>query len=209
MRDKTKRIVWRCINRLEHGKTFCKELSTLEEKALHEAILSSIQKQLGGQDGREILSQSIQEHLGGQIREQYMLIDYRIKQLQDKRRKLIDECSSDTLTKYMDIFKAISDEMKGLENRRREIESIYVNERNENAQLKRCLNYIENFDTPMEYDEVIVRQLIEKIRVDSKEPITIFYKDGVADRVSLRMKKRMKNLFSRKRTPYAIILIRL
>ena len=96
-----------------------------------------------------------------------------------------------------------------MENRRREIESIYVNERNENAQMKRCLNYIENFDTPMEYDEVIVRQLIEKIRVDSKEPITIFYKGGVADRVSLRMKKRMKNLFSRKRTPYAIILIRL
>ena len=186
MRDKTKKIVWRCINRLEHGKTFCKESPSLEEKVLQNAILSSIQKQLGGRDGREILSQSIQEHLGGQIREQYVLIDYRIKQLQDKRRKLIDECSSDTLPKYMDIFKAISDEIKELEDRRREIESVYVNERNENAQLKRCLNYIENFDTPMEYDEVMVRQLIEKIRVDSKEQITIFYKGGVTDRASLK-----------------------
>lgn len=37
-----KRIVWRCVSRLEHGKRYCKRSITLDEQALHEAIRSAV-----------------------------------------------------------------------------------------------------------------------------------------------------------------------
>lgn len=39
-----KKIVWRCGCRLDYGTQFCKDSPTLEENALHEAIVNAIQK---------------------------------------------------------------------------------------------------------------------------------------------------------------------
>lgn len=185
MRDNTKKNVWRCINRLENGKKCCKISPTLEECKLQKGILQSIQSQLEGEDGRKILSQSIKEHLSGEGQRQYAVIDYRIKQLKEKREKLISECSSDNMIKYIEIFKTISDEIKELETRRNELEGMALDEKNENVKLKQCLKYINDFETPMEYDDIMVRQLIEKIRVDSKEKITILYKGGIVDQIKI------------------------
>jgi len=38
----SKRIVWRCVNRLEHGKRYCKRSITLDEQALHETIRGAV-----------------------------------------------------------------------------------------------------------------------------------------------------------------------
>ena len=37
---KQKRVVWRCINRLDYGKKYCKESATIDEKALQNAIMA-------------------------------------------------------------------------------------------------------------------------------------------------------------------------
>jgi len=37
-----KRIVWRCISRLEHGRKYCKESPTLHESPLHAAVMDAI-----------------------------------------------------------------------------------------------------------------------------------------------------------------------
>ena len=89
------------------------------------------------------------------------------------------------MIKYIEIFKTISDEIKELETRRKELEGMALDEKNENVKLKQCLKYINDFETPMEYDDIMVRQLIEKIRVDSKEKITILYKGGIVDQIKI------------------------
>jgi DNA invertase Pin-like site-specific DNA recombinase len=37
-----RRVVWRCISRLEHGKKYCKESPTLNESELHAAIMEAV-----------------------------------------------------------------------------------------------------------------------------------------------------------------------
>lgn len=41
-REGGKRIVWRCINRLEHGKRVCKKAPTLDESDIHAAVIAAM-----------------------------------------------------------------------------------------------------------------------------------------------------------------------
>lgn len=59
-----KRIVWRCISRLEHGRKYCKKSPTIEEDKLQNAVLSAINTMLDSKDKlRSLLSGSIAEIL--------------------------------------------------------------------------------------------------------------------------------------------------
>jgi hypothetical protein len=41
-RGGTKKVIWRCISRLEHGTSYRKHSPTLPEDALHDAILAAM-----------------------------------------------------------------------------------------------------------------------------------------------------------------------
>ena len=43
-REKTKKVVWRCINRLDYGKKYCKHSPSIEESVLQNAIMDAIMK---------------------------------------------------------------------------------------------------------------------------------------------------------------------
>lgn len=43
-RNGKKKVVWRCINRLEYGTKYCKESPTLEESRLHQAIVTALNR---------------------------------------------------------------------------------------------------------------------------------------------------------------------
>lgn len=45
-RDGKTRIVWRCRNRLDHGKKYCKHSPTIDEPVLHRALVDVINRQL-------------------------------------------------------------------------------------------------------------------------------------------------------------------
>lgn len=43
-REKTKKVVWRCISRLDYGKKYCKHSPSIEESVLQNAIMDAILK---------------------------------------------------------------------------------------------------------------------------------------------------------------------
>ena len=49
-RDGTREYVWRCINRLEYGKKYCKNSPSLKEPQLQEAIMAAIREQFTDRD---------------------------------------------------------------------------------------------------------------------------------------------------------------
>lgn len=49
-RAKERKIVWRCINRLEHGTKNCKESPSVPEEELKNAVLEQLRKKLSGFD---------------------------------------------------------------------------------------------------------------------------------------------------------------
>ena len=60
-----KRYVWRCLNRLEKGRRVCKDSPTLEEPALHAAILSAMNEMFQMRTAKQTLRDSIQAALAG------------------------------------------------------------------------------------------------------------------------------------------------
>ena len=63
-KDGNKRVVWRCISRLDHGKKYCKKSVTVEEEALHKAIVAAMNTLLDSKEKlKALLSGSIAEIL--------------------------------------------------------------------------------------------------------------------------------------------------
>jgi hypothetical protein len=52
-------MVWRCISRLEHGKTYCNESVTINEWELHEAIRETINRAISREQLIEALIESV------------------------------------------------------------------------------------------------------------------------------------------------------
>ncbi len=50
VRNGKKRIVWRCVSRLEHGKQFCKDSPTVDEHVVHEAVLRKLNELFENKD---------------------------------------------------------------------------------------------------------------------------------------------------------------
>ena len=60
-----KRFVWRCINRLEHGKRVCKCSATLEEPDIHAAVTAALNERIRQRAAREALADCVAAALAG------------------------------------------------------------------------------------------------------------------------------------------------
>ena len=58
-----KKVVWRCVSRLDYGTKYCHESPTMEETALQTAIMEAINSQIPAK-----------EHVTGEITEAFMLL---------------------------------------------------------------------------------------------------------------------------------------
>ena len=54
-----KRIVWRCINRIEHGKRICRHSATIEEPELRAAVVSALNEMFRQRTAKETLAQCV------------------------------------------------------------------------------------------------------------------------------------------------------
>lgn len=59
-RDGSKRIVWRCVKRIEHGKRYCADSPTLDESKIKTALLHAMNRTLSEKD--TLVSMLIRHH---------------------------------------------------------------------------------------------------------------------------------------------------
>ena len=55
MPDGQKRFVWRCLNRIEHGKRICKHSTTVDELELQAAVTAALNEMFRQREARETL----------------------------------------------------------------------------------------------------------------------------------------------------------
>ena len=94
-----KKIVWRCINRLDYGKKYCHNSPTIEEGVLQEAIMEAIQR--AAQQNMDTL-QTLKAHIGiglgtAEKEDNTMEIEFRIAQIDAEFKSIIDTASADTV----------------------------------------------------------------------------------------------------------------
>ena len=183
-----KEIKWRCINRIQYGKKKCHDSPTVDEQALHRAIVSTINKFCEVRDDvAKVLRESITEVLDPNQNGSVRAAQQRIDELARNMDELIKLAAlPETVATAMTDIERFSEEMKTLREFIETEKAKQMTAQRGSAELDAILERLENEDfTMIEYDDVAVRQLIEKITVESKDIITIRFKGGFEIRKEL------------------------
>ena len=183
-----KEIKWRCISRIQYGKKKCHSSPTVDEQALHRAIVSAINEFCEVKDDvAKALHESITEVLDPNLNGSIQAAQQRIDELAQNIDELIKLATvPETAATAMADIEKFSEEMKTLREFVKTEKAKQITAQRGSAELDAILDRLETEDFTMtEYDDIAVRQLIEKITVESKDTITVTFKGGFEVRKEL------------------------
>ena len=179
-----KRPVWRCVNRLDHGKTLCKHSPTLDEKPLQEAVLAAVNILMSRKDelSNGVVSEMIQE-LAPVPGEVLSLADIEraIGDLAHRFDQLMDETDGEeSIQRNLDQFREISEQLAALKERRAHVLGVQAENEVMAKRLPRATAVMEMAPAEVtEWNESIVHQLVEEIKVLSKDELRVTFRNGI------------------------------
>ena len=187
-RNGNKKIVWRCISRLDFGKKYCKHSPTIEESVLHNAIAEAI-TQKAKEEGVDIgrIKQHIQMYQSQQDNSSLLAKQARLKEIEQSIKDLsnMDREAAEN-GDFDEQFQILYQEKYALEDELTALEkSTSMLDTNSDA-LEEMTTIMQGFKNhPVEYNDIMVRQLIECIKVMSPELLHIYFKDGTMINISI------------------------
>ena len=180
----THRVVWRCISRLDYGKKYCTDSVTVPEEALQAAVVRAL-KQFNHENEATYLSlmkATIGEAIGlNGGTEEIDLLSRRIDALNKRMLALVNDTvsSGGDMESCEEEFKDISDQIEELNKRIDAIRAASVNDGSYEERLAEIQGIInERANHEDEYDDSIVRQMIECIKVYKGGRLTIIFGGG-------------------------------
>lgn len=183
-RNGVKRIVWRCISRLDYGKKYCKDSPTIFEDKLKEAIVRAVNK-FNDQDNatyKALMRATIGEALGlNSDPEEVDMLERKIEALNNKMLALVNEsvASGEGIEAHESEFMSLSQELELLKQRIATIQESAAADSGEQDRLEQIQAIIsERENHRMEYDDSIVRQMIECIKVYPGGKLEIIFGGG-------------------------------
>ena len=184
-----KQIVWRCLSRLEHGKKYCPDSPTINEEQLHRGILRAINNYYSCRnDIVRILKANIGSVLECQGQEEILSVEKRLKEIDQARTDLVNliasgGCDEDKLDSE---FAKLYAEEQGLSERLTMLKSQNKTSEETQAKLDKIMDMIEHEKFELEtFDNVLVRKLIECVKVLSKTEILVIFKGGYEVRTEI------------------------
>ena len=183
-RNGVKRIVWRCISRLDYGKKYCSDSPTIMEDKLQQAIVRAVNK-FNEQDNatyKALMKATISEALGldGDPEEVDML-ERKIEALNNKMLALVNESviSGEGIEAHESEFMTLSQETELLKQRIATIQESTARDNGEQNRLEQIQAIIAERESKcMEYDDSIVRQMVECIKVYPGGRLEIIFGGG-------------------------------
>ena len=179
-----KKIVWRCISRLDYGTKHCKDSITVEEEALHGAVVRALNRFHAEDESTylTLMKATIGEAIGiNGGSEEIDLLTRRIDTLNKRMLDLVNEtvAAGKDVESSEDEFKGISDQIEQLNRRIAAIQENVHKDGSRQARLEEIQNIIaERNANETQYDDSIVRQMIECIKVHSDGRLTIIFGGG-------------------------------
>lgn len=182
-RNGKKRIVWRCVSRLEFGTQYCHNSPTLDESKLHSAILASMNEFAAirqevcpdvlamAEEAKQGLSQAgaklleLKKHMETVSREQSDLLD-----------RLLENMGDAELNAKM---KALTDEKESLKAQILDARQMEVSLEEQATRHQQMWDSIMECSAGYtEFADEFVRQIIQKITVEDEETIRIHFRDS-------------------------------
>lgn len=183
-----KEVKWRCVSRIQYGKKKCHSSPTVDEQALHRAIVSAINEFCEVKDDvAKALRESITEVLDPNQNGSIQAAQQRIDELARNMDELIMLATvPETEENAMSDIAKFSEEMKMLREFIETEKAKQTEVQHGSNELSNVLQSLEKEDFALtEYDDIVTRQLIEQITVDTKNTITVRFKGGFEMRANL------------------------
>ena len=181
-RNGEKRVVWRCVSRLDYGKKYCHNSPTLDEAPLQQAILAALNTAMADKNSliRQITDAMETEIIpfpGGTM--SLGDIERRLRELEQQFQTLLEKATDDPAA-YGGQFKEILDGQTFLKEKRAGILADNSEQAKANQRILDAAQTLENASPHItEWDESAVRQLVETVKVLSKDEIAVTMKGGI------------------------------
>ena len=184
-RDGSKRIVWRCVSRVDYGNKYCHNSPTLDEEPLHKAILAAINSVVKDRDNIVYnLKSAMEKELAPVAGQQLSLseIDNQLEQLNTEFSKVLAEASeSGDQAAYSDRFRDIMQHQTELKAQRDKIQGMLAESGKAAAHIDKCRQAAEVTPAVIaDWDEALIRQVVESVTVESDGEIVVALKSGAS-----------------------------
>ena len=184
-RDGSKRIVWRCVSRVDYGNKYCHNSPTLDEEPLHRAILAAINSTVKDKDNIVYnLKAAMEKELAPVAGQQLSLseIDNQLEQLTTEFSKVLAEASeSGDQAAYSERFREIMQKQTALKAQRDEIQRMLAESGKAAAHIEQCRQAAETTPSAItEWDEALIRQIVESVTVETGNEIVVALKSGAS-----------------------------
>lgn len=179
-----KRRVWRCLNRMEHGKTLCPNSITVEEERLKRAVCRGISKTIENKkDVMNLILSNLAYAVTGHVDTlELFAITQQLKTLDQLMEDTVSLASNTTgdIHRLEQEIKSISEQMVALRNRLSLIQSRVAANEKVNAEVEKIKELLtsDNMDFT-EFSDTNIRRMTQYIRVKKEGKIIINLKGGV------------------------------
>lgn len=180
---KNKRV-WRCLNRLEHGTEFCYDSITIDDEALKQAICRGINKAITDrQDVMSLILSNLSYAVTGQDDTLEM---YAIEKQIASLNKIMDETmelatnSTGDGKRFMEEIKSLSEQIVVLREQLEAVQGRLKSNERVSEEIEKIKQYLSSDNADFtEYNDTMVRRLVEYIRVMKDKTIIIVLKGGL------------------------------
>lgn len=178
-----KKIVWRCINRLDYGKKYCKTSPSIEEQKLQNAIMDAVIKTAKeNADVLKILKSHIAMGLESETEEDNSIeIQIRIAEIDKEYQEAFNDISFDNEDNDEKeiLLEQLLTEKNKLKKQLEQLESIKRKRENTLTRLDEIYSILDALrNHPLAYDDQIIRKILECVIVESKEKIKVVFLGG-------------------------------
>lgn len=177
-----KKVVWRCVSRLDYGTKYCHKSPTLEEGSLQRTILAAISSVMSQKE--TIISRitgAMEQTLAPIPGETMNLseIEQRLAEIDEEVRRVVAQTAEQGLSICADYMKALTDECAELKKQRSRIQE----QRTNNSALMKRVDDVastlrQTSPKITEWDESLIRQLVDTVKVVSAEKIILYLQGG-------------------------------
>ena len=175
-----KKIVWRCISRLDYGKKYCHQSPTMEEASLQDAIMETILKTAKvNPEILQTLKMHIQMGLGCETQaDDSIEIQIRIAQIDREFKEMLNSVTVQSQGSLLSDprIESLITEKRMLENKLAQYSAEKEHRKNITSRLDEIFTVLEGMKNhPLTYDDQIVRQILQCVVVESKQKIKVVF----------------------------------
>ena len=177
-----KRAVWRCQNRLEHGRKLCRQPPTWDEADLHGAVVSAMNELFQMQAARDELKASLAAALAGEGPEPSLpAVEAQIRSLQARQLEIFQLIvgAGVDCTDYDEELQQVNMAKTRLMEQKAELERTRQTAPEFERRMEELNTAVDGSGAALtDFDELTVRQLVSNIKVLDRDSLLIRFKDG-------------------------------